>query len=297
MKRRLIDFLVPILLVAVLFVGCGNSETGGSEETDVTENRKVEEVTEAPTETEPRMIGNRSFEECKNSSGIYIAHEDGSFTSLPGGGFVDFEGGYEYGMFMRNKIVEATPSLSKSDKIVLFCDSDYTLQLLPVNWAVGVVYSKQDDGTVGYTRVIKDQYGVTFYTYYNNNETEREYILFVDDISAEDYPFEVEGGENGKSTGYGFPQNETVKLGVKKGSALVEREGEVSATYFDCRIKRGLSVSEDLHCLYPTPTADGYAVVDVYDGLHKAEIPSGKYVMMLRMGKKYIAYLLDWTNA
>lgn len=307
-KVAVIPILMSMLIIVVLVWGCTDSKK--QQDIDITDSSsitsKTEEyseshkTTEAPTnppvETTPKLVGNFTLEDCKSTTGVFIAHEDGSFTKLVGGGYVDQEYTIDIGMYMQNKLVKKSPSIDKNDKIVVFCDSEYSLRMLPVNWEVGVIFTTEN-GVDGYTRAIKHGYGIDFYTYYVNHKTSEVNITHIDGISVDDYPFEIVGGENGESEGCGFPKGATIKIGVSKGSSIVETDAEVSATYFDCEAKYdNYGNSEDLHYLLSTPTTAGYAVIDVYDKWHNTEIPSGKYIMILDMGKKYIAYLIDWQN-
>lgn len=307
-KKTIIPILMSLLIIVIFFWGCTNSKkepnTGITDNTSVTSETEDSSVsqktTEAPTypttESTPKLIGKYTLEDCRGTTGIFIAHEDGSFTKLVGGGYIDQEYSIDIGMYMRNKLVKNSPSIDKSDKIVVFCDAEYSLRMLPVNWEVGVIFTTEN-GVDGYTRAIKHGYGIDFYTYYVNHETVEVNITHIDGIPVDDYPFEIVGGENGEPAGCGFPKGTTIKIGVSKGSSIVESKAEVSATYFDCEAKYdNYGNSEDLHYLLSTPTTDGYAVIDVYDKWHSTEIPSGKYIMILDMGKKYIAYLVDWQN-
>lgn len=290
--------LLIVSLVSLL-VGCGMSGDVISEtvnSTGISEQIPTELATEI---TEPVMQGQYTLEQCKEKTGIFIAHEDGSFTKYYGGGFLKQDGMYNAnGMYIRNYLIDRNPPIGKNDKLVLFCDEKYTFDLLPVNWEVGVLFSELEDGTYGYTRAIGHKYGVDFFTYYDNFETIQNSIHYIDGVPAQEYPFEIVQGGPKDTTGYGFPKGSTVKLGAQSGSALIEEEYEVSATYFDCQLIYNTGgVSDDEYFLDPTPTTDGYAVIDIYDARRDREVPSGTYVLVLRMGRKYIAYLLNWQNA
>lgn len=310
MKRTLVlrrSFSAVVTICLLFLCGCGNLETPSKDCEGVPETTEYVHTTEhhnyvkntIPVESTPAMQGQYTLEDCQGSTGIFIAYADGSFDRFYGGGFLDQDGMYNAnGMFLRNDIIDYNPSIGKDDKLVLFCDSSYTFEMVPVNWETGVLYTKLEDGTRGYTRAIKHQYGVDFFTYYENYETVQNSILYIDGVSAKEYPFEIVQGGPKNTTGYGFPKGTTVKLGTQSGSAIIEEEYEVSATYFDCRVIRNIGkVSDDEYFLYPTPTTDGYAVINIYDGLHDREIPSGAYVLVLRMGRSYIAYLLNWENS
>ncbi len=302
MKRNIILLkIVALLLSLTLLAGCSSSctvrkNTAHSAKNDVTVDAEIETT----KETEPPTAGDWTLEECKNTTGIFIAHEDGTFTRFYGGGYLKQDMSHNsLGMFMRNDFFENNPTIGKDDRLVLFCDSSYLFEMLPVNWQAGVLYHKLDDGTRGYTLAKKDTYGdINCYTYYENHETVESNIAYVDGIPIEEYPFELVQGGPLNATGCGFPKGSTVKIGEVKGSAIVEETFEVCATYFDCYVERNAGgVSDDEFFLYPTPTTDGYAVIDMYDGLHEREIPSGSYVLVLDMGRSYIAYLLNWVNS
>ena len=289
-----------LLLLPILLMGCADSGATKQESGSSVNTRETEvEITEAPTETKQQYIGRWTLEDCQSATGIFIAHEDGSFTKYYGGGYLDKNGaGYSEGMFLRNDIAEVNTAIGKNDKLVVFCDSDYTLSLLPVKWEVGTVAYSLDDGTKAYLRILNyDKYDVDFFEYRTNGDTVERDIMYVDGISAKDYPFEIVGGEDGSSVGCGFPEGSDVKFGVAEGTTLNEETYTVNATYYYCKAKRDAAgASEEQHYLYPTPTSEGYAVIDIYDGWHNAEIPTGLYVMELRMGRSYIAYLLNWQN-
>lgn len=300
-KNNALLIIVALLLSLTLLAGCSSSgivreSIEASSENHIT----VATETETTKETEPPTMGDWTLEECKNTTGIFIAHEDGTFTQFYGGGYLEQDWSYNaLGMFMRNDIFEHNPAIGKEDKLVLFCDSTYLLEMVPVNWQVGVLYHKLDDGTRCYTLAKKDSYGdIRCYTYYDNHETVENKVAYIDGTPIEDYPFEFVQGGTQNTTGCGFPKGSTVKLGVVNGSAIIEETYEASATYFDCNVMRDLyGASDDVHCLYPTPTTDGYAIIDIYDGWHDNEIPSGTYVLKLKMGSSYIAYLLNWENS
>lgn len=305
-KNNGIKIMIFLLLI-IMLGGCVNSADGQLENKQSTEKgeQEVVETTLVPTTTEPTMqtepitIGAWSLEDCQSSTGIFIAHEDGSFSKYNGGGYLDKNGaGYSEGMFLHNDIAEANPTIGKADKLVVFCDSDYHLSLLPVKWEVGTMAYSRDDGIKSYLRVLNyDKYGVDFFEYRNDGDTFERDIMYVNGILAKDYPFEIVGGEDGTPIGCGFPKGTDVKLGVVEGTTLNEETYTVNATYYYCKAKRDYAgASEEQHYLYPTPTAEGYAVIDVYDGWHNTEIPAGMYVMELRMGRSYIAYLLNWQN-
>ena len=243
-------------------------------------------------------MGDWSLEECKDTTGIFIAHEDGSFTKYHGGGYLDKNGaGNSEGMFLLDERAEKNSTIGKNDKLVVFCDSEYTLNLLPVSWEVGTISFLDNNGTRRYIRALNyDQYGVDFY-FYGKKEITSWNVMYIDGILAKDYPFEIVNGEDGKPIACGLPNGKTINFGVVDGTTLVEVPYTVNATYYNCRVKRNSGLASDQeHYLYPTPTSDGYAVIDVYDGWHDVEVKSGKYVMELRMGRSYIAYLLDWQN-
>lgn len=302
MKRQNIGIKLGILLLLLTaLTGCANSVDRQEENKQPTEKgrQEVVETTSMPILTEPATIGRWSLEDCQSATGIFIAHEDGSFSKYSGGGYLDKNGaGYSEGMFLRNEIAEANPAIGKSDKLVVFCSSDYTLSLLPVKWEVGTMAYSLDDGTKAYLRILNyDKYGVDFFEYRNNGDTIERNIMYVDGIPAKDYPFEIVGGEEGTPIGCGFPKGRDVKFGIAQGTTLNEETYNVNASYYYCKATRDIAgASEELHYLYPTPTSEGYAVVDVYDGWHNTEIPAGLYVMELRIGRSYIAYLLNWKN-
>ena len=314
MMRKTALLLLFVILASALF-GCGLSDDEISETVMVTEDpvqmptvssdlmptdASEQILTEPPIEmTEPVMQGQYSLEQCKGKTGIFIAHADGSFTKYYGGGYLDMNSMRNAtGMYIENYIVDRNPTISKSDQLVVFCDTSYGIEMLPVSWDVGVLFRDLGNGTYGYTRAMKHKYGVDFFTYYDNHETVEESILYIDGIPAEEYSFVTVQGGPKNTTGSGFPKGTTVRLGIQNGSTLVEEEYKVDATYYDCELKRNTGgVSDDQYYLHPTPTTDGYAIIDIYDELHDREVPSGTYVLVFSVGRSYIAYLLKWQNA
>lgn len=297
MRRSNLDekrdvFVILIILMAFVLVACGNENI--PYETSQVDVTILEET--IPTETKICTIGDLALEDCQGNTGIYIAYEDGSFTRYYGGGYLDTAATYyAEGMFLRNDIAEKNPVIRKNDKLVVFCDSDYTLSLQPVKWETGAIASQYLDGTKVYMRAIKDAYGVDFFMYCEGDTTGWD-VTHVDGISVEEYPFEIVG--EGNSAGAGLPKGETIKFGVVRGTTLKEQSYPINATYYRCDVSRNVAMaSEEEHWLYPTPTSSGYAIIEIYDGFHNIEIPTGRYVMELRMGKSYIAYLLDWENS
>lgn len=291
-----------MFVLAFSLAACGkedvtNNQESLGEDTVVPSVDIIQSETE-PMEMSPDTMGDWSLEECKDTTGIFIAHEDGSFTKYHGGGYLDKNGaGNSEGMFLLDERAEKNSTIGKNDKLVVFCDSEYTLNLLPVSWEVGTISFLDNNGTRRYIRALNyDQYGVDFY-FYGKKEITSWNVMYIDGILAKDYPFEIVNGEDGKPIACGLPNGKTINFGVVDGTTLVEVPYTVNATYYNCRVKRNSGLASDQeHYLYPTPTSDGYAVIDVYDGWHDVEVKSGKYVMELRMGRSYIAYLLDWQN-
>ena len=312
MNSRVLRHLYVILLLlccTTLILGCDGSIV----EATLPSTSTIGNATE-PVEIETavsEMLGDYTLDECKSSWGVYIAHEDGSFTRYPAGGYCEGLDAYESccnGMFLVNNIVESIPDyVNKSDKLVVFSDAEFSLDLIPVNFQVGAIQLSAEDGTEGYGLITSQNENATWMNaYYKNHEYDSVKILFVDGVPSQEYQFEMTEQEVTPYKGmpneieyvisYGFTPDSAVRLGVAEGTTLVETTYEVSATYYDCAIDHRDWQKEDVYYIICTPTSDGYATIDMIDVVAEETIPTGVDVMLLRSGGRYIATLLNWEN-
>lgn len=292
-KTRVAVLLIIFVLLAYALVGCTNKE----ETTKLPEMQNISEV-------EKNTIGALSLEQCASKGGIYIAYDDGSFDEIPGGGYCygisQMTDGIK-GMFLENDTVECTPAITSDMKVVVFSASEYYfLNAYSIHHEVAAIQYTSDNGTKGYGRLSYEQN--TVYVYYRNHESEDIKIEFINGepsenynavkIEREVYPYKGMTTKKFYFGMAGFQPADKVKLGIVKGTTVVEKSYPVNITYFDCDSDHNNWDEEDQYYLEATPTVEGYAVIDF------TELPTGRYVLVYEYvsgeSRYYVASLLDW---
>lgn len=307
MKKKTIVRLLTLVMMATLFSGChksGEEESILGEQVSVEKNSMQNEATETSevlAETEPviQKQGGYTLENCVNSFGFFIAHEDGSFSRyLHGGCCPKIDNnvrGFE-GMFMEDIDAENIPILTSKDTLALFWDSNYSVSVLPVHAEEAAIQVTAEDGMEGFARLSES----SIFIYYRSNDYAHVTLQTINGESPDKYePEEVcftvnpHKGMPSETASYkirGFKRDATVSLGIAEGTTLVETTYDIDCTYYNCNRSMNNWEEEDIYYPSTRATTQGYAVLDF------TEIPSGRYVMIVEGNGKYIATLLNWQN-
>lgn len=293
-------FVLMIILLSVfsMFAACSIEKL--EKESELKNHTSATTPTETSEETEPQITtqGKILRDQCERFPGIYIAYEDGSFDNYPGGGYCEdltrYSNVFE-GMFLPERVANATPEVNGSTKLVVFASDDYYVQLNPIHAEVSA-FSMVTNGVPGYGRLLYtyDDYA-SIYVYYTNGEYTDIDAININGKPAKEYQEEQIVLEVNPYRGmtsvtkefilYGFVGQE-VTLSVAEGSKLVDTTYTIDTIYYDCNYEHNNWTDEDVFYLKTMPTTEGYAVIDFTD------IPSGRYVMLFRSNGKYKASLL-----
>lgn len=272
---------------------------------------ETEDVAESETIPEKTLKGEYSLESARSLGGIFLAYDDGSFDRYTTGGYcngltkssTDFDGYY-----VLNTMLEEIPAnITSDDKLVVFMDKDYNITLHHINAEVGAIRVNSDDGRTGYghcTYMFGDNMNVS--VHYTNHDSEVIDVMYIDGMNPSEYPMEITDkvvypykGMKSKEEHtyyYSFPKGETVTFGTAQGTALVEKEYVVSATYFDLFVNNNDWDVLDYYFADSKPTSEGYAEIKMYESWREQEIPEGKYVMVLKTDSNYMATIINWVG-
>jgi len=303
--------LIMAVIVAVLLIACGaNTEPEETKRQTVNNQTSVNnaEFADVPdkeqNESNGKMRGMYTLDNCKGMIGVYVAYEDGSFDMCTGGGYcygLISGGNMFHGMFMRDvSLVYAKEidKLSKEKRLVVFCNTDYSLTLHPIHAEAACFVVESSDGDVkGYGRLSQiTEMGAPIDILYVEGEREDINPIYIDGKPAKEYnaetvkwsvnPFKGMSGTSYTYQLWGFKKGTNVKIGVGKGTALVEKEYEVNSTYYDCEYDRNNWEDEDIYHIEGLATPEGYAEVDL------SNVPKGKYVMLFQWKGTYRANIL-----
>ena len=287
--------LFSVICIAILFYGCGNSKEETVSKTEFEENIKeqqnntdsmsyVTESTEMEVKSEMeevQQIGTYSLDDCVEYDGLYYAYDDGSFDKVATGGYCLGGKGYIDGMFLDDYYKS---KIEGTDKMVLFWEGQYSMELYPVAAQIPVIQLEKEDGTRGFGHFDWSDTSVLV-TYYRDHVHERVIIQTINGALPEEYepecieftvnPYKGIPSEERYICLNGFKPNTEVTLGIAEGTTLEEKTYKVDATYYLCSRDSNHYEEEDSYKIKTTPTAQGYAELDF------SEIPDGKYVMVL----------------
>lgn len=279
------------------------SEVPTEEVPSASEPTEATKTSEMPTETEPaiQMQGWYTLEDCTNSSGFFIAHEDGSFSRYRHGGYclgltsgeIAFEG-----MFLADSIADSLPVISTEDTLALFWGSNYSAYVFPIHGEIATIQVTAEDGTEGFGRIESSS---SMNIHYRNHESARVRIQTINGESPDKYQIEKViitvnpySGMRRESVSWqltGFKRDATVSLGIAEGTLLVETTYDIDSKYYACNPEMNNWDEEDVYYPGTLATKQGYAALDF------TEIPSGCYILVVRGNGKYIATLLNWKNS
>ena len=313
MKKELVTRTMCMFMAVVVSLGLiacvANTEPGETEKqiaVDPTSWKPTEPKEEPTTEPIPEYVGNYSLDYCKSNAGVYIAYEDGSFDRCASGGYcygLSSGSDYFYGMFLKDSLLFDAPDISRqndSKKLVVFSDIYYTLTLHPIHAEVACFSTETNGGIEGYGKLIQvTDNGASITIHYDNHERETANPIYINGKPASEYEADKHSwstrSHKGISRNYsysvlGFQREESITFGVAEGTTLVENTYQIDSTYYDCDREHNFWENEDIYWIMGTPTADGYAEVDI------SGVPSGKYVMVFRFDGKYRATILTIGN-
>lgn len=289
-------FLFAMFCIVIFLGGCsGSKEDATSEsefkadaeevETDMdnmledTSNEKLEEQIQSEKVSTKGLF---SLEDCKEYDGLYYAFDDDSFNLFSTGGYCLGGKGYIDGMYLANDNMHST--FDGIDKLVLFWESEYTLNLYPVSAQIPVIQLEREDGIGGFGCFTWSNTSV-LEAYYRDHVHESIEIQTINGAPPEEYesecieftvnPYKGIPSEERYFCLNGFKPNTEVTLGIAEGTTLEEKTYKVDATYYECGRDSNHYEEEDSYYIKTIPTAQGYAELDF------SEIPDGEYVMVL----------------
>ena len=311
MRKKL--YLMLMLVGVLTFSACGKKEDVNTNE-NVTEDTITEnDVNEAePIETEPEKttIGEYSAEELYGN-GFYIGYEDDSFDEYPQGGEstnngTTFNGPRYYDdFFFANEKVDCLPVITDKDKLAVIWDGDCDVYLYPVQGEEYAIRVSATDLGDEYADVLGNGYGKiepaedkNYYRlsvdYDGGGDGHKYYnVEYINGKPALEYELTrmvheyIDEGKKREIDYYGLQRGDTVTLGIPYGTTLVEYNVCQDITCFRSWPDHNDDGAEWYYVPALKPTPQGYATLDF------SEIPTGKYIMILRGGDEYIGTILD----
>lgn len=247
-----------------------NVEEGDDEESDdeeITDEVDVEATTNG-------LKGMFSLEEMYDAEGFYIMYDDNSFDRYYGGNALTWDDHYmTYGMDYRPRNLvmsimdmELNASKLKEGQLVLFWSHDYSMEgIYPVCESGYTLFRYNEDYKLeGLFYDIWSEKDVFIpwtsgKALYWSNPIEFKTVNGIDKEEYTDFPQIDE--ERQYTT---FEPNQTYIIGTVEGTTLIEKEYKTDHKYF---VHESESVPFEL-----TPTADGYAIVNLDD------LADGEYV-------------------
>lgn len=249
-----IYLLFVMFCIGVILSGCSNSKKELQSEFEVEENVgdtvvetdniqddvKSEESDETEKIEEVSKIGMYTLEECIGYDGVYFAFDDGSFNWYNMSGYCLGGKAYIDGLYLANSDMHSV--ITEPDKLVLFWEDEYSIELYPVTAQIPVIQLEKEDGTKGFGQL---EYSGTpvLKASYRDNEYERIKIQTIDGAPPEDYetehvefmvnPYKGVPLEEVLVRMDGFKQDTEVTIGIAQGTALEEKTYQVDATYYE----------------------------------------------------------------
>ena len=221
----------------------------------VTESTEMEVKSEME---EVQQIGTYSLDDCVEYDGLYYAYDDGSFDKVATGGYCLGGKGYIDGMFLDDyykskieilkklfyesrfsykQIYELNTALeffekefNQLDKMVLFWEGQYSMELYPVAAQIPVIQLEKEDGTRGFGHFDWSDTSVLV-TYYRDHVHERVIIQTINGALPEEYepecieftvnPYKGIPSEERYICLNGFKPNTEVTLGIAEGTTFL----------------------------------------------------------------------------